>query len=277
MGEKSKKSGEIGEEISKKLLELIGWRNSLQNVTIVCNNKKHVNEAGNPRQTHGEDLIFIYHNPFHDDRTDIVHVSVKNSLVAPPGAATLKKKFKDHFTELQETIACAKYSNEVKDICDAHGTRSKNNHSGLLIWLHDDASNLECDIKPQLSSVRLDEEALFPVYLIDNSRAAFLIRIIDDISVRFSGKSSDFFYPQIGTNLYDKEKRSAKILPLELIASDIVPFLVRSPDSVELVIYADQAFSKGSYKKILSYALKFSAGLVQKIHIGMPDYNAVRA
>lgn len=278
MGEKSKKSGEIGEEISKKLLELIGWKTFLQNVTIACNNKSHVNESGNPRKTHGGDIIFIYHNPFHDDRTDIVHVSVKNSLSAPPSPATLKRKFKEHYTELQETIACAKHSKEIQDICDAYGTRNKKTHSGLLIWLHNEDTNLECDIKPQLSNVRLEEDCIFPVYLIDNSRAAFLIKIIDDISIRFSKKTSDFFYPQIGTNIYDKEKRSGNSLPLELIASDIVPCLIRSEDStsVELVIYANQAFSQNSYKRILSYALKFSAGIIKRIYIGMPDYNPTK-
>lgn len=77
MGEKSKKSGEIGEKIASELLLLIGWKNSLHNINIDCNSPKHENESGKQRSTHGEDQVFIYHNPFHDDRTDIVHVSVK--------------------------------------------------------------------------------------------------------------------------------------------------------------------------------------------------------
>lgn len=273
MGEKSKKSGEVGEKIADQLLQLIGWKNSLHNVNIDCNTPKHINDFGNQRSTHGEDQIFIYHNPFHDDRTEIVHVSVKNTLGSPPGDATLKSKFKSHFKECQEIIECSKHSPEIKAISNAHGTRGKKSHSGLLVWLHNDESNIECDIKPNLSNTRLEPEAKFPIYLIDNARASFLIKIIDDINRRFKDKKIEFFYPRIGTSVYVNEARSGSSLPLELIASDVVPFLVKSDDSREMVIYADQKFSEDAYKKLLSYALQFSNGLVAKIQIGMSDYN----
>ncbi|SEL50548.1 hypothetical protein SAMN05216214_11346 [Atopomonas hussainii] len=273
MGEKSKKSGEIGEKISSELLRLIGWKNALHNMSITCNSPKHRNESGNQRETHGEDQLFIYHNPFHDDRTEIVHVSVKNSLGAPPGEATLRTKFKSHFKECQEIIECAKHSPEVNSISRAHTTRGKKSHSGLLIWLHNDESDIECDIKPHLASSRLESDAKFPIYLIDNARASFLIKIIDDIKRKSEDKKIEFFYPRIGTSVYVNEARSGSSLPLELIASDVVPFLVKSDDSCEMVIYADQKFSVDAYKKLLSYALQFSSGLVAKIKIGMPDYN----
>lgn len=273
MGEKSKRSGEIGENISSELLRLIGWKNSLHNISIDCSSPKHRNGAGNQRSTHGEDQVFIYHNPFHDDRTEIVHVSVKNTLGGPPSEATLKAKFKSHFKECQEIIECAKHSPEVKSISDAHGTRGKKGHSGLLVWLHNDDSDIECNIKPSLASSRLEPDAKFPIYLIDNARASFLIKIIDDMNRRFQGKKIEFFYPRIGTSVYVNEARSGSSLPLELIASDVVPFLVKSDDSREMVIYADQQFSGDAYKKLLSYALQFSSGLVAKIKIGMPDYN----
>ncbi|WP_417548089.1 hypothetical protein [Marinobacter segnicrescens] len=273
MGEKSKKSGEIGEKIASQLLELIGWKNSLHNVSVDCNTPKHTNDSGKQRSTHGDDQIFIYHNPFHDDRTEIVHVSVKNTLGGPPGDAALKTKFKSHFKECQEIIECAKHSPEIKSISSAHGARSKKSHSGLLVWLHNDDSNIECDIKPNLSNARLEPESKFPIYLIDNARASFLIKIVDDINRRFEGRKVEFFYPRIGTSVYVNEARSGGSLPLELIASDVVPFLVKSDDYREMVIYADQKFSGNAYKKLLSYALQFSNGLVAKIQIGMSDYN----
>ncbi|WP_265421971.1 GapS4a family protein [Aeromonas salmonicida] len=273
MGEKSKKSGEIGEKISTELLRLIGWDTSLHNTSINCNSPNHINDSGNQRSTHGEDQIFIYHNPFHDDRTEIVHVSVKNTLGGPPSDTTLKTKFKSHFKECQEIIECAKHSPEIKLISSAHGTRSKKSHSGLLIWLHNDDKDIECNIKPSLASTRLEPDSKFPIYLIDNARASFLIKIIDDMNRRFQGKTIEFFYPRIGTSVYVNEARSGKKLPLELIVSDVIPFLVKADDSREMVIYADQKFSTDAYRKLLSYALQFSSGLVAKIKIGMPNYN----
>ncbi len=61
MGETSKKSGEIGEKLASKLLEMIGWKPSIHNVSIDCNNPSHLQKNGNQRKTHGEDQIFLYH------------------------------------------------------------------------------------------------------------------------------------------------------------------------------------------------------------------------
>ena len=52
-GETSKKSGEIGEAIAIKLLELIGWRQSIQNVSVGCNNSRHKSETGGKRHSLG--------------------------------------------------------------------------------------------------------------------------------------------------------------------------------------------------------------------------------
>ena len=48
MGEKSKSSGEIGEKIANSLLELIGWKDSIQNISIDCTDSSHLNDAKNP-------------------------------------------------------------------------------------------------------------------------------------------------------------------------------------------------------------------------------------
>lgn len=131
MGEKSKRSGEIGETIASELLKLIGWNNSLHNISIDCTSPQHLNGAGNPKTTHGEDQIFIYHNPFHDDQTEIVHISVKHSSGKFPGEATLKRKFKEHLEELQETIECAKFSPPIKSILTSHGSKEVKSVSAI--------------------------------------------------------------------------------------------------------------------------------------------------
>ncbi|MBS9429350.1 GapS4a family protein [Photorhabdus akhurstii] len=276
MGENSKKSGEIGEKITNKILSSIGWKESLNNVSIKCNSPGHLTESGRKRATHGEDQIYIYHSPFHDETTNIVHISVKNNIHKYPAEGTLKNKFKEYINELQKTIDCAKYSPELKELSTANSARKNKVHSGLLIWLHNDNTNIESDIISTLATTRIEQNIKTPIYVIDNARASFLLKTIDDINRKFDSNKIKFFYPKIGSSILVEENRTGNNLPLELIASDIIPFTVEEDNGLSLVFYANQTFSSDAYKKLISYALQFSNGLVPKITIGMPDYNPTK-
>lgn len=273
-GEKSKTSGEIGEKLAQGLLRILGWRDNLNNVSIPCNTPTHLNSNGNPRQSHGEDVVFLYHNPFHDDRTDVVHISVKNKIDSYPAEQTLRTQFKSHMEELHQTIACAQYDSQVHDLAKTFGARKYKVHSGVLIWLHNDYQNIEHDIKPALAKTRLGHASDLPVYVIDNARAAFLLNIVDHADRTFV--DWQFYFPHIGTALKPDISRTGTTLPLELVAADIVPLLVKIDGRNELALYANEPFTTDTYKKIVEYGLHFAGGLVGKIHIGLPDYNAAK-
>jgi hypothetical protein len=273
-GEKSKSSGEIGEKLAAGVLSTMGWRDKLNNVSIPCNTRSHLNLEGNQKQSHGDDVVFLYQSPFHDDRTDIVHVSVKNKLDNYPAEQTLRTQFKAHIEDLHQTICCAKHDPQVKELTTAFGARKNKRHSGVLIWLQNDDEDIDKDIKPLLAkSKSLGQADDTPFYVIDNARATFLLKVVDDAQRRFE-KQWKFLYPPIGTALKAEEPRTGDFLPLELVASEIVPMVAKVEGRSELVIYANQPFSGHAYKKLISYGLQFAAGLVEKIHIGMPNYNA---
>lgn len=276
MGETAKKSGEIGEALASALLERIGWAPLMKNVSIGCNTPTHLNEEGNPRRTHGEDQIFVYHSRFHDDRTDVVHVSNKNILGKYPKAGTLKSQFKGHIAELLQTIECAKYDPKIREITNQFRTKKDLSHSGLLIWLQNDRDDIEKDIKEELENVRLEGDSTDPVYLVDNERASFLLKAVDDLVKRATKGSFEFFYPRIGTALSVEENRTGNLIPLELIVSDIIPAVIRSNDSQEMIIYANVEFDSDSYAKLISYGLNFATGLVKTIRIGMKNFNPAR-
>lgn len=277
MGEKSKKSGEIGEALAAALLQTIGWKRFMRNISIKCNSSTHVNDEGNRRVTHGEDQIFLYNNPFHDDRTDIVHVSNKNILGQYPKVGTLRTTFKAHLKELWETIDCATFSPELQEICTSFGAKKHKCHSGLLIWIHNDDEDIERNIKPELASARMEIASDYPVYVVDNARATFLLKVIDDLKRRSVEGQFEFYYPRIGTTVSVDENRKGQYLPLELIAADVIPALVTLKDGKnELYLYADQSFDEASYKRLIAYGLSFANGLVNTIHIGLRDFNAAR-
>lgn len=272
MGEVSKKSGEIGEKIASALLANLGWKPSIHNVSIDCNNRNHLNESGNQKKTHGEDEIFIYSSPFHDNRTDIVHISKKNHIEKYPSEGALKSLFKDHIKDLLETIECAKYSPELKKLTTV--TKKEKFHVGLLVWLQEDEKDIERDIKPLLANTQLINKNKVPIYLIDNERASFLFNVIEDLKTRTKNGELQFFYPRIGTALSLNEDRINTFLPLEMIASDIIPTIVETEQGREMVIYANQSFGPDAYKKLIAYGLHFCTSLIKTIRLGMPDYNA---
>lgn len=273
-GEKSKTSGEIGEKLAEGVLKILGWRDKLNNVPIPCNTPTHLNDKGNPRVSHGEDVVFLYHNPFHDDRTDVVHISVKNKIDSYPAEQTLRTQFKNHLEELHQTIACARHDSQVHELAKAFGARKNKAHSGILIWLHNNDQDVEHDIKPTLAKTRIGQTNDVPVYVIDNARAAFLLNIVDHANREFA--SWQFYYPHIGTALKADMSRTGTLLPLELVAADIVPLLVTVSGHNELALYANEPFTADTYRKLVAYGLHFAGGLVGKIHIGLPDYNAAK-
>lgn len=270
MGETSKTSGEIGETLAASLLKKIGWNNLIKNVSIPCISQDHIGEGGNQRQTHGEDQIYVYSSPFHDEWTEVVHISNKNQLDSYPSGQSLKTKFKAHMTQLVETIECAGASAELEKILDEVKAKANIRHSGLLMWFQN-GSGLEKNIRAELANARIGAYGETPICLVDNARATFLMRVVDSAE-RFD---SDFlfYYPKTGTSVTVDEDRTGRKLPLELISSDIIPVLIRSANSRVMLIYANTPYDAESYRRLVGYGLSFASGLIERIRIGLPDYN----
>ena len=143
----------------------------------------------------------------------------------------------------------------------------------MLIWLHNDETEIEQDIKPTLAKARLDQTSSVPIYLIDNSRASFLLKVVDNLKNSSPDGRVEFFYPKIGTAVDVKEGRTGAMVPLELVAADIIPGLIRKGDIIQLAVYAHQSLSVDAYKKLIAYGLQFGSGLATVIKIGMLDFN----
>lgn len=269
MGEASKTSGENGEKITEELLKLIGWNNLLKGVTVPCINNTH-----NRKETHGNDFVFIYNNPLHDNRTDIVYVSSKNSANGyPKGPQGTRTTFKKHLLELDEIVACSKVSTEITNFLQFFVSRKQKKHVGLLVWLHGDKTSLEKDIKPDLSNVQLKLTSNCPYYLIDMARATFINSAVKHFKGTMQGKEYSFYYPKLGNVIANNDERFGNILPIELIASDLIPFKFKLAEKPALCLYAKQSFSEDTLKKLCSLAFDFADGWVQDIFIGLETYH----
>lgn len=269
MGELSKTSGENGEKITEELLRLIGWSNLLKGVSVPCNNKSH-----NREKTHGNDFIFIYDNPLHDSRTDIVYISSKNAKGGyPKGDQGVRTKFKKHLSELDEIVSCSKISAEMREALQSFNGRKQKKHLGLLVWLHGNRGSLNRDIKPALSHIQLSLTSSSPLYLLDMCRASFIKEAISHFRASKQGAEYHFYYPKLGNVIANNDERYGDILPIELIASDLIPIRFSLQERLALCIYAKQNFSEEALKKLCSLALDFADGWVQDIFIGLESYH----
>lgn len=279
-GEDSKRSGEIGEKLSKAFLELIGWSTHLQAFTVSCNTKTHTSASGNERRTHGDDKILVSDNPFYDDRTDIIHVSVKNSLNGyPESESSIKKAFKEHLDELNEIIDCAKYDTELDDLISRYPCRRNKEHIGLLIWTSSDLKTVGKDILSTVSSVKPEPNWENDIYFVDGARIDFIYKAIDHIKTEVQDDIIDnygFYCPDPGGLINKKDERHQKKLPIELIIADIIPIRAIKDGEPVLYIYSNNSFDPDSYSRLISLALDFANAWPNEIKIGFSDYNPAK-
>lgn len=267
MGESSKTSGENGEKITEELLRLIGWGSLLTGVSVDCHIESH------DRKTHGNDFIHIYDNPLHENRTDVVYVSSKNEKGGyAKGSQGVRTTFKKHLTELDKIISCSRASAKVTDAIRDFGGRKQKKNVGLLVWLHGNKEELERDIKPDLGAVQLNLESGSPIYLIDMARASFIKEAIHHFRATKHGPYN-FYYPKLGSIIATIDERYGQFLPVEIIASDLIPIRFMLGDRPALCLYAKQSFSTESLRKLCSLAFDFADGWVEDIFIGLEDYH----
>ena len=275
-GEISKKSGDIGEKIAEKLLEKIGWKEQIHNISIACSDDNHVNSSGNQKKSHGEDIIYLYDTPFHDDTTVIAHISVKHKMEGyGTSESAVTSEFRSHIKGLEEIIACAKYDEEFNSLIGLTTIKKNRKDIGILIWLHSNKNEIDRSILPIIAKSRPDLKGDTPYYIIDSARASFLLKVINDLEKRSNKGEYQFYYPKIGTSISVESDRKGHFLPIELIVSDIIPAIVSVDSQNQFYLYSREIFSDIAYKNLIAYALNFSAGLVSKIYIGFPDYNSV--
>lgn len=267
MGEVSKTSGENGEKLTEELLKLIGWKNFMKGVSVPCNKPLH------DKQTHGNDFFYIYNNPLHDQKTDIVYISSKNSSKGyPAGAQGTRTKLKEHLSELESIIDCSKVSPEINGAINSFKGRKQKRHLGILFWWHGNKNQIDRDIKQDLSAMQIELGTKHPIYLVDMARATF----IKDAITHFKSTTHEtynFYYPKLGSIVTSSDERYGPILPIELIASDIIPIRFMIGDQSSLSLYAKQDFSEEVLKKLCSLALDFSDAWVKNIFIGLENYH----
>lgn len=128
------------------------------------------------------------------------------------------------------------------------------------------------DVKSDLGAMQLDLESNCPIYLVDMARASFIKDAISHFRATNHG-DYNFYYPKLGTIISPIDERFGAMLPIELVASDLIPIRFMIGEKAALCLYVKQEFSAKSLKKICGLALDFADGWVQDIFIGLESYH----
>jgi hypothetical protein len=229
MGETSKTIGEIGENIAGKFFELIGWHNALPNESLKClKPQKHARKESKKgkRETHGIDYLYSYRSPLEGNSISNVIISVKNTDDPYPNNPV--SKFKDHISDLAQTIECFNGSPAKASQLKKFKHYKKSSDIGVLFWLSQSDDTYH-DVVSKLENCRLDSGLKFGViYVVDNKRIEFIFQAMNFLKLKHPDHSIYFYYPDTSMNYEDNEiPQYGSSLPVEYINSPIIPFLLK--------------------------------------------------
>jgi hypothetical protein len=278
MGEKSKKIGEIGENIVEKFFSLIGWENALAGQTIDClKPKKHAHDGTKTKQRceHGIDFLHSYKSPLESSTIESLVVSVKHSDNQYPNNP--KTKFKEYITDIAYAIECFSRSDLKAEHLKSYQGANRQKNTGVLFWL---SSNDETyhDVVSRLDNCKLDDDLKFDtIYVVDNRKVEFIFDVISFIKLKFNDKQILFHYPLTSLNYADKEiNRFGKSLPVEFIVSPLMHFLLKSKNNSDEIstfcIASIDDFDEDALARLIQAAREYTHEVTCKYLFLFPNY-----
>lgn len=276
-GEKAKQSGEYGEAIVKSLLELFGWQEAINNVTVMCQKPdQHSKEEGKKCQKHGIDYVYRYKSPLRNETKQEVLISVKCRDRYPAGELSAKKEFKKYLVDIANAAECypscetakIKMSGTTKKIC-----------SLLIFWIdRNKEDNREyVSIINKVAGFNLREYCKYDIVsLIDNNRAQFLYEAITYAHNKYGNENVEFFYINTGLNNASLNRQYfGSILPYEYLNANVIPMAISNGDQRTLLLVTKDDFCEEYLKRLIALAQDITSSWVANTVIAFPNYHSV--
>ncbi|RYE22126.1 MAG: hypothetical protein EOP45_08670 [Sphingobacteriaceae bacterium] len=248
MGETSKKRGEFGEDIVKRLLNMIGWESLLEGREIQCLNPVEHSISTRDRSDHGVDFIYQYDCPLFSSTQNFILISSKFNDNYPSGPTS---RFKSHLTDIAFALECFKKSNLRSKLNNQDATYDYKQF-GVIFWI--DNNSQYDDIIDRLTDFKIPENLEFEtILLVDNKRAHFIFDSITNAKNSYSKARIEFFHPATGYNSTAKTRlTSSSILPVQYINSSILPLKIIDGTNEILIINCIDDFEEDVLKKLIS-------------------------
>ena len=275
-GEKSVLSGEDGQKITARLLKLCGW-NLSEHIDFPCLSGKKHKPPGNKgeRQQHSVDGINTYSSPLNLAAKKLVMVSAKHHAESYPSASP--SKIYRTIKELAQCLDCATYSPQIQeDYLDGTDPDRDAEFDGLLTFFSSDPAEKNTSFFfEKHDSISIPTDQFNSIYFIDNRRATFLFSAIKEAQEYSTNREFSFIYPDTGAQNTEDISNSGKILPLELMCSDVLPILVEKDGSYHVLIFCNDLIEKQYLKRIIWLIHKL-CGFAGKTVVYFPDYDPSR-
>ncbi|HDL7470212.1 TPA: hypothetical protein PXN82_004389 [Yersinia enterocolitica] len=280
MGELSKYVGEVGEGIGKTFFDIIGWKFSFENDSIVCMKKeKHARGKTKQRLTHGIDRAFSYISKVESQTIQNVFISCKNTFDKYP--ANPVTKFKEHIDDLIIGMECFKYSQIRKDLVSIHSGISNSNDVGLLFWIscHEDTYD---NVIEKVKNCRIESDYQYgTLYIVDNSTINFHIKSIDHINKKFKDYVWSYYIPETSVSYGDNTiTKRTKILPIEFINTPFLYFVLDSKinkqEQPKFLIITKDSFDETTLSLYVNAARQLTNELTNDFIFAFPDFNSLK-
>lgn len=249
--------------IAKKILDLIGWFNFNEDVTLNVYNDKI--EADDEYKV---DFFGDFESKLKSDTDDAILITSIHDLTYPSSS---KKEIQNYlygsekiFDDLQLKKKIPVKRNSITE-----------NHN-ILFWLTTENSEVNQDFvhhaKDNYRKDWLNEEMCY--YLVDNNKAIFLISSIVTAKNYREELTVKFLYPITEANQSPGQigKRGTK-LPAQFINSSILPIIKESSNKISILIFCSDTFSEDSLKKLIWLTIRLTSGLGNEYILYFPDYN----
>lgn len=266
-GEKSKKSGEFGEEIVRKLLTLIGWSDPLSGYDIPCRNGKYHSTTEGERKNHGIDFSYNYESMLITNRQESNIISVKYRDKYPASPTT---DFKNFLIELAFTIECFRYHEQFQQSINTN--IDSKNINGIIFWLSRDEKHT-IDIIDKIKDFRMTESVAYgPIYLVDNLRASFIYSVVKKCESLYKN-NFQFVYQTTGANISSLNRKTfGKMLPIENINSPVLLVKGTTRSDEILNIFCIDQYSDESLRRLVGLARDVTEQWASKIIIYFSKY-----
>lgn len=277
MGEKSKKIGEIGENIVENFFQLIGWNNSLQGQNLNCKKpQKHARKdsKSQTRETHGIDFLYCYKSPLESSTIENIIISVKHTENAYE--TNPKTTFKKHVEDLVHTLECFKNSELKKQQLELFGRVKRNRDVGVLFWLSSNDNTYE-DVIEKVSNIKLEPEWNFEsLHVVDNKRIQFIYDTITFFKKESLIGNLNFYYPETSLSYVDQTiPRSGKICPVEFLTSPVLPLIVKAENTNQqdtFCLSTIEPFDQDSLRRLIKAAIEYTQDISCKYLFLFPNY-----
>lgn len=279
MGELSKKIGEQGELLVRNFLSTIGWSNFQEGESLKCHSSiKHQRKKDVNRNTHGIDIFHSFKSQLQDYTLDNLVISVK--YTSNPYPNNPSNKFKEHLKDLAHTVECYMKSDlraQNNEDYEGAGINTAND-IGILFWLTNHRES-DQDVIGEIKNINLDKTLEFStIYVVDNSRAAFIYNSIDFVKNNYTNHQYYFHYAFSSSNYRDPRiLKYGKVFPVEYLATDIIPFRIvdENTGKISFCLSSRDEFSEESINRLLYLASDVSQDFTGEFVFLYPDYNTL--